>query len=310
MDIVERFADPEDLLAAVRRQRVVQGDEDAARSLVSAGKLVGFAPGEALIKQGAFDRHALLLLAGKVGLNVNGCDLPYARGAGEMIGEISAINPELSRTATCTALEPVAALRVEHGDLLAIGDAGRRLWLLLGVELSRKLEQRNQFVDVANKVPRVFMISSKEMLEIAQEIQSQLSRKADVVLWSDEEIFSPGSYPLDDLRRQVALADFGVALAHPDDVRRSRGRQTDVPRDNVVFEIGFFMSVLGRERTLVLVPDYAKVETPSDFKGLTPLKYSQPNDRVPIATTLAPTVRSISKVLERLKVRSKLDLAK
>lgn len=253
-----------------------------------------------------------MLLAGKVTLTINNCRLPYGRGAGDILGEISAINPTLARTATVEAAEPVAALRLDQEALLRAGHDNPEIWRLLAVALTEKLEQRNQFIDVSNRVPRAFIISSSEAIEIAEEIRLGLvkTKVADVVLWSDDEIFPPGNYPIEDLRREVSLADFGIAIAQPDDIRRSRGRQASVPRDNVIYELGFFTSVLGRDRTLLLVPSDEAMDLPSDFKGLTPLKYASPNERVPVATVLAPTVRQIVKVIQRLKVRSKLEPAR
>lgn len=311
-ELVARFSAERDLLDAIKRQKIVRGDVTSAEALVQAGELVGFGSGQTLITQGAYDRTAFLLLAGKVSLTINGCDLPYGREAGDILGEISAINPEIARTATVTAMEPVAALKIDHDRLFEVGKDHPELWRMLAIELSSKLEQRNKFIDMTNKVPLVFMISSSEALPVAEEIRLGISKTnvADVILWSDDEIFPPGSYPLEVLRRQVAMADFGVAVAHPDDIRRSRHKQAAVPRDNVVYELGFFTSVLGRDRVILLVPADDEVELPSDFKGLTPLKYASPNDRVPISTVLAPTVRQIVKAIERHKVRSKLEPAR
>jgi predicted nucleotide-binding protein len=308
-DILRRFEDIDDRIAAVLRQRVVNGDESVARALVEVGQLRVFEAGETLIVQESYDRTAFFLLAGKVGMTINGCVFPYGRAGGDLIGEMSAINPELPRTATIHALEPVAALVVDHRDLIAIGEASRDLWRLMAVELTRRLEQRNRFVDATNAEPRIFMISSTEGLPIAEEIRAMLAGQGftDTVLWSDDEVFPPGAYPLENLKREVALADFGIALAHPDDIRRSRGREAAVPRDNVVFELGWFMSVLDRHRTILLVPEPIDLELPSDFKGLTPLSYSEPNDRVPAQTSLAPVVHKLAKHFARWKVRSKLE---
>src|SRR6266700_2603865 len=102
-ELVARFSAERDLLDAIRRQKVVRGDQAAADALVKVGVLVGFSSGDTLITQGSYDRTAFLLLAGKVSLMINGCGLPYGREAGDIVGEISAINPEIARTATVTA---------------------------------------------------------------------------------------------------------------------------------------------------------------------------------------------------------------
>jgi CRP-like cAMP-binding protein len=221
--LLARFDSPSDRLEAIKRQRVVQGNEAVASALVSAGSIEGFEPGRVMVHQQAFDQSAFLLLAGKVSLTINGCPLPYGREAGDIVGEMSAINPEIGRSATIEASEHVAALKIERDQLLEIGRENADLWRLLAIELTRKLEQRNQFIDCSNKIPCVFMISASERLELAQEIRLGLSQHGfDVIVWSDDQIFPPGNYPLEDLRKMVALADFGVALAHPDDIRRSR----------------------------------------------------------------------------------------
>lgn len=65
-----------------------------------------------------------------------------------------------------------------------------------------------------------------------------------------------------------------VAIAHTDDIVQSRRQESAAPRDNVIFELGFFMSRLGRDRTLLLVPQMdANLKLPSDFKGMTPIMY-------------------------------------
>ena len=69
--LLARFGDERDLLAAIKRQKIVQGNDSAAAAFVAAGKLVGFGSGETIITQGNYDRTAYFLLAGKVGLTIN-----------------------------------------------------------------------------------------------------------------------------------------------------------------------------------------------------------------------------------------------
>lgn len=309
MNIVARFSERSDLIRALGRQRIVEGDQEIAKAMAESGTLRGFAAGETLIFQNAFDRSIFLLLSGETDITVNGCHFPYGRAAGEAVGEMSAINPELPRSATVNAVAPVAALELAHADLITIGERHPKLWFNMAVELSRKLEQRNRFVDGTNRVPHIFIISSKEALPIGEEIRAGLVRGGldETLIWSDEEIFPPGAYPLENLKREVARADFGIALAHPDDIRRSRGRQAAVPRDNVVFELGWFMSVLDRHRTILLVPELEGVDLPSDFKGLTPLSYRMPADAASADRVLAPVILKLRKHVERWGVRSKLE---
>jgi predicted nucleotide-binding protein len=223
---------------------------------------------------------------------------------------MSAITPHISRAATVEATETTVCWKISHGRLAEIGADHPQIWRRIAQDLAERLEQRNQYVNRANLRPRLFLICSAEALPIAKAIRVGLEHDAEVVIWSDDMIFAPGAYPIEALEEQVGLADFGVALAEPDDLVLSRDRLSATPRDNVIFELGFFMSRLGRHRTLLLVPQAEDVRLPSDFKGLTPLPYRTaltPKER---AIALGPVIDKISAVIAEKKVRSSMTEAK
>lgn len=65
---------------------------------------------------------------------------------------------------------------------------------------------------------------------------------------------------------------FAVILMTPDDVDGLKGQeQKDRVRQNVVFELGYFIGKLGRNRVMALVD--GDIETPTDISGVayTPL---------------------------------------
>jgi CRP/FNR family cyclic AMP-dependent transcriptional regulator len=274
MNFIERFKDRASLVQALMAQAIVQGDIDVATALAAAGQLVEHGSGEVLIHEGAADRDMYFLLMGKVILSVKGSVL-YPRDRNLTVGEMSTVNPSIPRSATVTALEPTVSLKVspEVLDQIAVGQP--RIYKLLAADLANRLQQRNSLIRPSNDRPRVFFISSKESLPVAKAIRHGLRyTEADSILWSDDDIFPPGSYPLDVLTTEVDRADFGVAIANPDDIVHSRNHQTAAPRDNVLFELGFFMSRLGRERIFLLVPKLQEeLKLPSDFKGMTPILY-------------------------------------
>jgi predicted nucleotide-binding protein len=173
-------------------------------------------------------------------------------------------------------MESTVALKVSPEILDKVAMIQPRVYRLIAAELASRLLQRNTLIRPPNARPRVFFISSKESLSVAKAIRYGLKyTDADSLIWSDEDMFPPGSYPLEVLDREVDQADFGVAIAHPDDIVHSRRSESAAPRDNVIFELGFFMSRLGRKRTILLMPQMdAELKLPSDFKGLTPITYS------------------------------------
>jgi CRP/FNR family cyclic AMP-dependent transcriptional regulator len=274
MSLIERFNDRATLVQAMLAQTIIQGDLEVASALADAGQLIEYSAGEVLISEGATDREMYFLLTGKVGISVKGKFL-YPRQRNLTVGEMSAVNPSIVRSATVTALEPTVTLKVSPDKLDQVANAHPAVYKLIAAELANRILQRNTLIRPPNERPRVFFISSKESLEVAKAIRHGLRYSdADSILWSDDDIFPPGAYPLEALETEVDRADFGVAIAHPDDIVRSRKHQTAAPRDNVIFELGFFMSRLGRKRTFLLVPKMEEqLKMPSDFKGMTPIAY-------------------------------------
>lgn len=274
MTLTDRFQNRTVLTEALLAQAVVQGDRDVAVALADAGQVIEFPAGEVLIHEGGTDRDMYFLLVGKVGVSVKGKYL-YPREKNQTVGEMSVVNSLIIRSATITAMELTVTLKVSPEILDQIAMVQPRVYRLIAAELASRLLQRNSLIRPPNARPRVFFISSSESLPVVKAIRHGLKyTDADSLIWSDENMFPPGSYPLEVLEEEVDLADFGVAIAHPDDIVRSRRNESAAPRDNVIFELGFFMSRLGRKRTFLLVPQIdADLKLPSDFKGVTPIMY-------------------------------------
>lgn len=304
----ERFDNRDVLEAALLAQRIVQGNRQLASELADAGELIECPPGHHLIEQGATDRDVYFLLSGKVRVIIHGVR-HHLRESGVTVGEMTALNPALRRSATLCAEDVCVALKVDGDRFVALLNQHPHAWPLIASDLAARVEQRNEYVNPSNRRPRVFIISSLEAIEVAQEIQLGLQHEDMVtVCWSDNEIFPAGSYSLEALEEQVRLADFGIAIASPDDLVRARDRVQGAPRDNVIFELGFFVSRLGRLRTLLLVPRGEEVKLPSDYKGITPIAYSNPADDRPLALALAPAVTQIKQAIRKLGVRASFQL--
>lgn len=305
MTLHTRFTDPQELIDALLSQRLVLGDRALAQAIAADGELREYVPGQLLITQGGSDRDLYFLLLGKTQVIVHGVRLHY-REHGHSVGEMSAINAHVARSASVEASDPTVAWRITHSRLAALGDEFPVLWRRIAIELAGRLEQRNQLINRTNPTPRIFLICSSEALPIAKAIRVGLEHDAQVVIWSDENIFPPGSYALEALETEVNSADFGVALAEPDDLVTSRQKTAPTPRDNVIFELGFFMSRLGRARTLLLVPKSEDVKLPSDFKGLTPIAYVRGATVSDLPIALGPTIDRITALIQQLGVRSSI----
>ena len=95
-----------------------------------------------------------------------------------------------------------------------------RVYRLIAAELASRLLQRNSLIRAPNPLPRVFFINSKEILPVAKALRHGLRyTRADSLIWSDEDLFPPGSYPLEVLENEVDMRIFTLGTGLP---RRNR----------------------------------------------------------------------------------------
>ena len=66
-----------------------------------------------------------------------------------------------------------------------------------------------------------------------------------------------------------------MLVVTPDDVVESRDIAKAAPRDNVIWEHGFFTGGLGRERVFIVKPRGAGLKLPSNLLGITSLSMTR-----------------------------------
>jgi CRP/FNR family transcriptional regulator, cyclic AMP receptor protein len=253
---------------------MVGGDAVLATALGDAADLVTAEPGDAVITQGGADDDLYLVVSGKVEIWIHG-RLIAERPAGTHVGEMALIDPKARRSATVVAKEACVFAKISEPAFSKIANAHPGLWRALAVELGDRLRERTKFIRVPNEKPLIFVGSSREALTVANALHDALqSPEIDVRVWTDG-VFGASRFPLEDLEKQLGLADFAVLVVAADDQVASRGTTKDAPRDNVVFELGLFMGGLTRSRTFMLAPRGMDIKIPTDLLGLTPLLYEQ-----------------------------------
>lgn len=306
--MIERFQgdDGKRLLRdAFLNQVIVKGEQTIADQLVAAAQLSEFTVGEKLISQEDDDNDVFFLISGSVRIEANG-RLVAVRKAGTHVGEMALIDCKARRSADVVAAETVVVAKVTEAVFTHIAEEFPVLWRRIAVELCDRLRNRNQMIRRPNEVPHVFICSSSEHLTIAEQIQLKLDHhKSEVKVWTDQ-VFGPMKQTMEDLEREVAAADFAVAVVMPDDIVRSRKKQSAAPRDNVVFELGLFMGQLGRERTVIVCPRGLDLKMPSDLLGLNPLTFSAPTDlkdAAQLSAPLAPVCTTLKRQIDKLGPR-------
>jgi hypothetical protein len=119
---------------------------------------------------------------------------------------------------------------------------------------------------------QVFIGSSTEGLPVAKALRRQLSVVANVRLWN-QGVFDLGEVTLNALIKQTNKVDFAIMVLSNDDIVLNRESKSFSPRDNVIFELGLFMGVIGKSRTLILHPKNPLPKLPSDLAGITTAYY-------------------------------------
>jgi hypothetical protein len=134
-------------------------------------------------------------------------------------------------------------------------------------------------------IPRVFIGSSVEGLNVAYAIQENLEYRASSTVWP-QGVFELSRPAAQSLVTVLDRMDFGVFVFTPDDVVNMRGQQNTVARDNVVFELGLFVGRLGQERSFIVMPrDAENLHLPTDLVGMTAATYNPGLDAELVAIT-------------------------
>jgi hypothetical protein len=157
--------------------------------------------------------------------------------------------------------------------------------------------------------PRVFIGSSTEGLEVAENLNLRLSKDCETVPWNGGTFRVSETY-IASLEKALADVEFAVLVVTPDDLRDKRGERGKIPRDNVVFELGLFMGRLGRDRTFIIC-DPKVVQLPSDLQGIATAEYdSGRSDRdlrsavLPASTEILHAIRQTPSVVRKAPTQS------
>lgn len=286
------------LIEVLLEQRLILGKEDLAIRFAEVGELVQIETDREFITQGDQDSDVYFIITGAVDVRVHDRTVA-ARGPQDHVGEMSALVPTATRSATVVATEPTLALKVSAQDFKAAADNHPSVWRHVTKQLVERLTQRNQHVRPSHEAALVFIICSTEALPVAREIQNQFQHdKFFVKIWT-EGTFKASQYALDSLEEQLDESDFAIAIVTPDDLVESRGEEQGAPRDNVIFELGLFVGRLGRPRSFLVEPRGDEVRLPSDLKGITTIGYSTRSTQE-LASRLGPACNQMREIFNEL----------
>lgn len=121
----------------------------------------------------------------------------------------------------------------------------------------------------------LFIGSSTDGLPVAKAIRANLESLFKIEIWN-EGVFELMRSTLDGLFIAGERFEFAILVLSPDDVIECDGEKMKAPRDNVVLELGFFLGVLGRERTFIVHEKSDGLKLPTEIAGVTCATYHRP----------------------------------
>ena len=285
------------LLEALKDQKLIAGNAELADLIASGGDLVGVKISDAIIQQGGDDNDVYFIVAGSFNIVVNN-RVVAVRFPADHVGEMVAIQPTQKRSATVVARENSVVVKLREPLFAELAAKYPQMLLYIAKELARRLEQRNALVTSVSEKIRVFIISSAEAIEIARTIQTAFDHDPfNVSVWTDG-VFQASHYAIESLERALDQSDVAIAVAQPDDITESRGQLRATPRDNVIFELGFFMGRLGRHRALLVEPRGEEISLPSDLAGINSITYRYDATNMP--RSLATACNKLRDIIREL----------
>ena len=285
------------LLETLKEQKLIAGNTELADEVASIGELVDVEAGATIIEQGNDDNDVYLIVAGSFDIVVNN-RLVAKRFCNDHVGEMVAIQPAQRRSATVVARENAVVVKLPEPQFADLINKYPQIVRYIAKELARRLEQRNALVTAVSEKIRVFIISSAEALEIARTIQNAFDHDPfNVAVWTDG-VFRASHYSIESLERALDQSDVAIAVAQPDDITESRGQRLATPRDNVIFELGFFMGRLGRHRALLVEPRGEEIKLPTDLAGINTITYRY--DAADLTRSLATACNRLRDIIRDL----------
>ena len=126
---------------------------------------------------------------------------------------------------------------------------------------------------------RVFIASSSENREVTEAVADMLRNEVRFDIqpapWHLGTFKLSQTY-IESLEGELDKAAFAVLVLTPNDIAYIREQKHEIPRDNVLFELGLFMGRLGRDHCFLL-HSQKQTKLPSDLLGLNVATYSEAN---------------------------------
>ena len=152
--------------------------------------------------------------------------------------------------------------------------------------------------------PSLFIGSSAEGLPVASALQELLHHDMDPTVWS-QGLFHPTASLLQKLVQQARQYDLANFVFVPDDDLILRQQKYRAVRDNVIFEYGLFVGLLGLDCCFLMTPfDTSDLRLPTDLLGAIPLVFNSQRSDKNLVAALGPAANQLRRAWDALRTRS------
>jgi CRP-like cAMP-binding protein len=145
--LLAQFQGPEAkprLTAALQMQSLIC-EQDLALELEKHVRLEQVLSGETLIRQGAYDNDLFMVLTGEFSVLINE-QLVGRRGAGDHLGEMAVVDPDVPRSASVIAVRDSVVARITEPDFSKLADRFPRLWRRIAAGLVTRLRHSDSTI--------------------------------------------------------------------------------------------------------------------------------------------------------------------
>jgi predicted nucleotide-binding protein len=122
-------------------------------------------------------------------------------------------------------------------------------------------------------------------------------------VWN-QGFFNLSSTTLEDLEDESHAFDFAILVLGSDDLAFKRKTIKPAVRDNVLFELGFFIGRVGRKRTFMFRPSKLDMHLPSDLLGHNAAEYDAARSDNNWDAAVGPGCNAVRKAIEKLGPRT------
>jgi predicted nucleotide-binding protein len=178
------------------------------------------------------------------------------------------------------ALAPRGAFRGGYLPHLVNPPASLKLEWLESPEFNGEF---NKWMAEVQCFRHVFLGYSSQATEVGKAIHKFLSEKLKLRVFDWHDFRTTDSI-WESIERAERFTSCGLFLFMADDKLAAGNKREFAPRDNVVYEAGYFAGAKGRDKSLIVREEGANV--PSDLGGILYLKLGDRGDISPIETPL------------------------